>query len=234
MCGRSTNEMDRMYEQLATKMRRGTIQMSKESDAMDERSAVMDAKLAAIRLQNQVKLVVHSTSSNCNEMKCYFQEELQNVEKQIAKSRLSLAEVELGLEVIGVDDSVLDHLQTEQKAANFKGELTKQYRRASSVIGTPDSVWYQKDQPVVEASKVGASTLSTRSQSFSSPAVKTPIVKRSTSTPVSVSDSSADGISPLTANTRYAVTPEGRKMGGGLLQTPLEEDEEDSDEDRWV
>jgi hypothetical protein len=47
-----------MYEQLATKMRRGTIQLSKESDAMDERSAVMDAKLAALRVQNQVRHVV--------------------------------------------------------------------------------------------------------------------------------------------------------------------------------
>jgi hypothetical protein len=139
--------------------------------------------------------------------------------------------VELGQEIIGVDDEVLDHLQTEQKSANFKGELTKQYRRASSVIGTPDSVWYQKDQPGAAGAGAGAGdgpTLSTRSSSFSSSAVKTPVVKRSASSPVSAS--SADGISPLTANTRYAATPDGR-MGGGVMHTPLMEDDE-SDEDR--
>ena len=127
----------------------------------------------------------------------------------------------------------MDHLQHEQKSSNFKGQLQKQYHRASIVIGTPDSVWYQKDQE--GATPAAGGGLITRSMSFSSSSVRTPLVKRSASSPVAASPStggySSDGISPLTANTKYLATPPDHRMGGGYANTPLlEEDEEGEDE----
>lgn len=56
-----------------------------------------------------------------------------------------MAEIEQGKEIVGVDEEILDHLTTEQKETNFKKQLNQQYHRASIVIGTSDSFWYQKN-----------------------------------------------------------------------------------------
>lgn len=51
---RSSNEMDLMYQEFTSKLRKSTQELIKESDEKDKQSAIMDAKLAAIRQQNKV------------------------------------------------------------------------------------------------------------------------------------------------------------------------------------
>jgi hypothetical protein len=76
----------------------------------------------------------------------FLQEELQKIDKKLTQSKQELAEIEQGKEIIGVDESILDHLSLDQtKSTTLKSQLNKQYHRASVVIGTSDSFWYQKD-----------------------------------------------------------------------------------------
>lgn len=54
LINRSANEMDLMYQEFTSKLRKSTQELIKESDERDKQSAMMDAKLAAIRQQNKV------------------------------------------------------------------------------------------------------------------------------------------------------------------------------------
>lgn len=152
----STNEMDLMYQEFTSKLRKSTQELIKESDERDKQSAMMDAKLNAIRQQNK--------------------EELARIEKKLTQSKQELAEIEQGKEIVGVDDEVLDHLTTEQKETNFKKQLNQQYHRASIVIGTSESFWYQKNDhnylhmgATAATSSTSNPTTKTRRQSELSP-----------------------------------------------------------------
>ena len=81
------------------------------------------------------------------------------IEKKLTQTKKELADIEQGKEVIGVDEEILDHLTSEQKETNFKKQLNQQYHRASIVIGTSESFWYQKnDQNYLH---MGATTTTT-------------------------------------------------------------------------
>lgn len=62
----------------------------------------------------------------------------------MTQSKQELTEIEQGKEIIGVDETVLDHLAIDQKSSDLKTQLNQQFHRASIVIGTSDSFWYQK------------------------------------------------------------------------------------------
>jgi hypothetical protein len=66
-------------------------------------------------------------------------------EKRLSHAKQQLSEIELGQEIVGVDDGVLEYLNDDLKTINTKGELKRQFVRQSILIGTPDSVWYNKD-----------------------------------------------------------------------------------------
>jgi hypothetical protein len=46
--------MEAKYQELASKLSRTTTELAQDSDEKDHQSAVIDAKLAALRLQNKV------------------------------------------------------------------------------------------------------------------------------------------------------------------------------------
>lgn len=51
--------MDLMYQEFTSKLRKSTQELIKESDERDKQSAMMDAKLNAIRQQNKVYYILY-------------------------------------------------------------------------------------------------------------------------------------------------------------------------------
>lgn len=51
---RSSNEMDLLYQEFSTKLKKSTQELAKDSDEKDRYSALIDARMAALREQNKV------------------------------------------------------------------------------------------------------------------------------------------------------------------------------------
>mmetsp|Transcript_8957 Transcript_8957/g.13466 ORF Transcript_8957/g.13466 Transcript_8957/m.13466 type:complete len:541 (+) Transcript_8957:105-1727(+) len=210
--GLSEHEIDALYIQYAKELKKSAQELAMQSDELDHRSAIMDAKIAALRQQNK--------------------DELLRIEKRIAQTQITMAEAEMGREIVGVDDRVIDHLSDTQKDTNLKGQLRKQFHRASITIGTPESVWYNKDtSPVSSAGKPRRKSDNPRA-SVSSKA--TPSPKKGLRTPqltpgsipatpdLGQSRTEDSDVSPLTVHTK-TFSPDGRLSIEG-------DDESDSDE----
>jgi hypothetical protein len=93
----------------------------------------------------------------------------------------------------------------EQKSTNLKSQLDKQYHRASVVIGTSDSFWYQKDEQNYIRAR---SYESTDSQAPSSPSSASRRRKSELSSPSTSRQLSQSPATPLSQQSSFeSLTP---------------------------
>lgn len=201
--------MDLMYQEFSSKLKKSTQELAKDSDEKDQYSALIDARMAALREQNK--------------------EELLRIDKKLTQCKQELTEIELGKEIIGVDETVLDHLSIDQKSTDLKNQLNQQYHRASIVIGTSDSFWYQKnDHNYIRANS---------DTSFTRDSPASTLRKHSATDDTSSSQQSIASLSPSSPNdpsTSYA-TPirKSSKLFESVLENETEEmnDPQEQDDD---